>query len=111
MALAAALGLATVVAWRASKRDSVARRKARAAIAALQRCAESAVQWTAASATKGVLQGGVSWASQRPEFKEGSEGRQRMEVLSSPSEAVISLLLMRLCLWRALACVHVQFVA
>jgi TRAP-type uncharacterized transport system fused permease subunit len=78
--LAAALGLATVVAWRASKKDSVARRKAREAISALQRYAEGAVQWTAASATKGVLQGGVSWSSQRPEFKEGSEGRQRMEV-------------------------------
>ena len=93
VALAAALGLATVVAWRASKKDSVARQKARAPIAALQRYAERAVQWTAASATKGVLQGGASWVSQRPEFREGPEGRQAMEVIVFSSEPVMSSML------------------
>ena len=80
LALAAALGLATVIAWRASRKDSLARQKARAAVAALQRCAESAVQWSAACATKGVLQGGEAWLRRHPELNAGSEGRQQLQV-------------------------------
>ncbi len=80
LALAAAIGLATVVAWRASRKDSLVRHKARAVIAALQRYADGAVQWSAACATRGVLQGGEAWLRRHPELSAGSDSRQQLQV-------------------------------
>ena len=96
LALAAALGLATVVAWRASRKDSLARQKVRAVIAALRGYADGAVQWSAACATMGVLQGGEAWLRRHPELSAGSDSRQQLHVrcLDEPALAAHAFLLL-----------------